>query len=132
VLQLAQQILPRPKAQRPLIVADVEHFAVELLDYVREHTPLDLLTPLRQTKALQAHYQALPQKAFTSHWAGLAIAIETFLPRRSTVPEPCYRYIQPTGERPEDYHFKGFSSTRARSGQQTWRGLRLKVVRGAG
>ena len=115
LLQLAEQILPRPKTQRPLIVADVEHFAVELLDYVREHTPFDLLSPLRQTKTLQAHYQALPQRAFTPHWAGFAIAVETFLPRRSTLPEPCYRYIQRTGERPEDYHFKGFSCTRARA-----------------
>jgi len=32
LLRLAQQILPRPTGQRPLIVADVEHFTVELLD----------------------------------------------------------------------------------------------------
>jgi hypothetical protein len=29
---LAQQILPPPQGERPLIVADVEHFTVELLD----------------------------------------------------------------------------------------------------
>jgi hypothetical protein len=33
LLHLAQQILPRPKAKWPLIVADVEHFAVKLFDY---------------------------------------------------------------------------------------------------
>jgi hypothetical protein len=116
LLGLAQQILPRPSQDpRPLLVADVEHFTVELLDYVRQHTPFDLLVPLRQTAALQRHYRTLPEAAFVRHWAGLAIATETFQPRRSAVAEPCYRYIQRTGERPQDYHFKGFGCTAARS-----------------
>jgi hypothetical protein len=114
LLQLAQQILPQPKGQRPLIVADVEHFTVELLDFVREHTPFDLLTPTRSTQALQAYCKALPQSAFTRHWAGFAIATETFYPRRSTSSEPCCRYIQRTGERPSEYHFKAFVCTRPR------------------
>jgi hypothetical protein len=115
LLELAQQILPCPKDERRLIVADVEHSAVTLWDYVREHTPFDLLTPLQQRAALQAHYHALPPVAFTPYWAGFAIASETFQPRRTRLPEPCYRYIQRTGERPQDYHFKGFACTRARS-----------------
>ncbi len=114
LLQLAQQILPPVKGQRPLVVADVEHFVVELMDFVRAQTPFDLLVPLRHTKALQAHYRALPESAFTRHWAGFAIASETFYPRRSQCSEPCYRFIQRSGERPQDYHFKGFACTRAR------------------
>jgi transposase len=44
LLELTEQILPRPQpGQRPLLVADVEHFTVELLDYVREDTIFDLL-----------------------------------------------------------------------------------------
>jgi len=100
---------------RPLLVADVEHFTVELLDEVRQNTPFDLLVPLRQTAQLQRHYRSLPESAFTRHWAGFAIASEPFTPRRTTRSEPCWRYIQRTGERPEDYHFKGFCCTRARS-----------------
>jgi hypothetical protein len=114
LLELAKQILPSAQDQRPLIVADVEHFTVELLDYVRQHTPFDLLVPLRQTPALQKHYRALPQEMFVRHWAGFAIATETFHPRRSALTESCYRYIQRTGERPQDYHFQGFACTRAR------------------
>lgn len=114
VLQLAQQILPSPKGQKPLIVGDVEHFAVELLDYVRQHTPFDLLVPIRHTKALQKHYRSLPEERFVRHWAGYAIATETFLPRDSALTQPCHRYIQRTGERPEDYHFKGFACTSLR------------------
>ena len=115
LLSLAQQILPHPQGERPLIVADSEHFAVELFDQVRAHTPFDLLAPLRQTAALQAYYRTLPAAHFTPYWAGFAIATETFHPRRSAAAEPCYRYIQRTGERPQDYHFKGFACTRARS-----------------
>jgi hypothetical protein len=113
VLQLAQQILPATQ-ERPLLMADVEHFTVELLDHVRQNTPFDLLVPLRQTAELQRHYRALPESAFTRHWAGFATASETFLPRRTTLSEPCCRYIQRTGERPESYHFKGFCCTRPR------------------
>lgn len=112
--QMAQKILPSPAEPRPLIVADVEHFATELLDRVRQDTPFDLLVPLRHSQALQRHYQALPPAAFTRHWAGFAIATETFLPVGTTLTEPCYRYIQRTGERPQDYHFKGFCAIRPR------------------
>ena len=114
LLELAQQILPRPEGQRPLIVADVEHFAVELLEHVRVQTPFDLLVPLRHTKALQAHYRGLPPSAFRSQWAGFAIASETFHPRRSPSAQPYYRYIQRSGERSQDYHFKGFGCTGSR------------------
>ncbi len=116
LLKLAQQILPHPQKDqpRPLIVADVEHFTVELFDYVRQHTMFDLLAPLRQTKALQKQYQALPDEAFLRHWAGYAIATQTFHPRRTACPQACYRYIQRTGEAPQEYHFKGFGCTGAR------------------
>ena len=115
LLALAQQILPRPAGERPLIVADNEHFTAELFDHVRAHTPFDLLAPLSQTAALQQSYRTLPAERFTPHWAGFAIATETFQPRRSTDGAPCQRYIQRTGERPQDYHFKGFACTRLRA-----------------
>jgi hypothetical protein len=114
LLRMAQQILPRSQDQRPLVVADVEHFIVDLFDHVREQTPFDLLAPLRQTAALQKYYRSLPAQQFTAHWAGFATASETFRPRRTTSTEPCQRYIQRTGERPQDYHFKGFACTHAR------------------
>jgi hypothetical protein len=116
LLGLAEPILPRPikGSPRPLIVADVEHFTVELLDHIRLHTQFDLLVPLRHTKELKSHYRALAPESFTPYWAGFAIAVETFYPRRSLSRKPYYRYIQRTGERPEDYHFKGFVCTARR------------------
>lgn len=114
LLHLAEQILPAQTPQRPLVVADTEHFAVELLDEVRSHNAFDLLVPLRQTLALQRRYRALPDSDFTRHWAGYATAAEDFFPRRSQSSQPCCRYIQRTGEDPQTYHFKGFCSTRPR------------------
>lgn len=114
LLGLAAQILPTQASKRPLIVADVEHFAVELLDHVRQNTPFDLLVPLRQTAGLQRYYQALPANRFARHWAGFAIATEGYWPRRTTQSEPCRRYIQRTGEPPQACHFKGFCCTRSR------------------
>ena len=116
VIQLAMQILPpKEEKERLLILADVEHFAVELIDFVRQSTPYDILVPVRQTPALQLHYTSLPQAAFVPHWAGFAIATEPFLPRRSTLDQPCTRYIQRAGESPQAYHFKGFCCSRPRS-----------------
>jgi len=113
LLGLAQQILPaaQPDQPRALIVADVEHYTVELFDYVRDETPFDLLVPMRQTQPLQAHCQALPENAFDRKWAGYAIATETFSLRRTTCPDPYYRYIQRTGEKAQSYHFKAFGCT---------------------
>jgi hypothetical protein len=114
LLTMAQAILGPTRAPAPLIVADVEHFSTELLDLVRQSTPFDLLVPLRSAPRLQQHYQALPPQSFTPHWAGLAIATQTFRPEGSACAPPAYRYIQRTGERPADYHFKGFACTARR------------------
>jgi hypothetical protein len=113
LLNLAQQILPPPQKDqpRPLIVADVEHYTVSLLDHVRSQTMFDLLVPLRQTKSLRQHYRALPQECFDRKWAGYAIATESFYPRRTTCKDPCYRYIQRSGEKAQEYHFKAFGCT---------------------
>jgi hypothetical protein len=111
LFRMAKAILSPAGQPAPLIVADVEHFITELLDATRQDTPFDLLVPLRYSQKLQQHYQALPPQDFTPHWAGFATASETFLPEGTTCPKPCYRYIQRSGERPEDYHFKGFACT---------------------
>jgi hypothetical protein len=115
LLQMAQSILgSSTREPASLIVADVEHFTTELLDLVRQDTPFDLLVPLRYSKNLQRHYQNMAPSNFTRHWAGFATATETFRPEGSTLSEPCYRYVQRTGERSGQYHFKGFACTSPR------------------
>jgi hypothetical protein len=114
LLHMAQSILQCSGQPSPLITADVEHFSTELLDLVRRDTRFDLLVPLRATKNLRQHYREVASDRFTRHWAGFATATETFRPEGSALSEPCYRYIQRTGERVADYHFKGFACTRQR------------------
>jgi hypothetical protein len=114
VLKMAQSILGSTGASAPLIVADVEHLSTELLDWVRQNSPFALLVPLRSTRNFQRHYQKIAPSKFTRHWAGFAIATERFRPKGSTLKEPCYRYVQRTGERPDQYHFKGFVCTHQR------------------
>jgi len=115
LLQMAQCILGDAGQSRPVIAADVEHFCTELLDLVRRDTPFDLLVPLRHSKNLDQHYRKLPHERFTRHWPGFATATETFQPEGSTLSKPCYRYIQRTGERSGQYHFKGFACTSRRA-----------------
>ena len=47
LLQMASEIL-RPHNHRPLVLADTEHYALDLLDQVRTHSPFDLLARLSQ------------------------------------------------------------------------------------
>jgi hypothetical protein len=115
LLQMAQAILGSTAGSAPLIVADVEHFSTELLDLVRRDTPFDLLVPLRSTKALRQHYGKIAPELFTRHWAGFATTVETFQPVGSTLAQPCYRFVQRTGEDPDHYHFKGFACTAQRA-----------------
>jgi hypothetical protein len=117
LLQMAQAIFAGPpQAPLPLITADGEHFSTELIDWVRGQGQgaFDLLVPLRYSKNLDQHYRQLPPEQFTRHWAGFATATETFVPEGSKLSPPCYRYIQRTGESPQDYHFKGFACTSQR------------------
>jgi hypothetical protein len=110
LLQMAQQILPNSDP-KPLIVADVEHFSTEMLDHVRQHTPFELLVPVRHSKHLDQHYRSIPAERFTHQWAGFATTTETFLPVGTTSTQPCYRYVQRAGEIPAEHHFKGFACT---------------------
>jgi hypothetical protein len=114
LLQLARDILGAELSPAPLIVADVELYGAEMLDLVRTVPGWDLLVPMRSTRQLQEQYRQIPPERFTPHWAGFATAQNTFQPEGSTLAQPCYRYLQRTGERPADYHFKAFACTAAR------------------
>ena len=113
LLHLARAILPSGP-ERPLLVADVEHYSTEVLDLVRRDGHFDLLVPMRYRPSQLAHYRDIPAEQFTTHWAGFATAVESFYPTGSTLATPCYRYLQRTGERTQDYHYKAFACTARR------------------
>jgi hypothetical protein len=110
LLDLAAQILD-PVPGQTLVVADAEHFTVELLDAVKAQTKFDLLVPMPGQRGLLATLRALPPESFTPRWAGFATAKRPYTPRNSQA-GPFYQYIQRLGERPDQSEYKAFLSTR--------------------
>jgi hypothetical protein len=110
LLQLAGEILnPEPGAS--LVLADMEHFSVALMDQVKTGTRFDLLVPMHNRPALRAQLAALPPELFRPRWAGYATAKRPYTPRDSQA-GPFYQYVQRQGERPEEYRFNAFLATR--------------------
>jgi hypothetical protein len=108
LLDLATEIL---EPEQALVLVDTEHFTAEMLDDVKQRTHFDLLVPMPAQKNLLRDLRAMPSEAFRSRWAGYATAKRTYTPKNSTT-GPFHQYIQRSGERAEDYHFKAFLSTR--------------------
>jgi Transposase DDE domain len=110
LLALSQEILNPPAGQRPLVMADSEHYCAELIDQVREQTCFDLLMPMPAPSA-----KAPPEKfeayRFHPRWAGYATAKAPCHLTNSRSTEPYYRFLQRSGERPEDYYYKSFLAT---------------------
>ncbi|MGO9465842.1 MAG: transposase [Isosphaeraceae bacterium] len=110
LLELAARILDTQPGQT-LVLVDAEHFTVELLDKVKSETNFDLLVPMSDQRSRRAKLQALPPETFQPRWAGYATAKMAYTPRDSQA-GPFSQYVQRLGERPEEYRFKAFLSTR--------------------
>jgi Transposase DDE domain len=110
LLELAAHILDTQPGDT-LVLADAEHFTVELLEKVKKETNFDLLVPMPDQPRLRAKLQALPAETFRPRWAGYATAKLPYTPWNSQA-GPFSQYVQRLGERPEEYRFKGFVSTR--------------------
>jgi hypothetical protein len=109
LLEMAHHILD-PEPGQILVVADAEHFTVELLDRIKTQTSFDLMVPMADRPSLRAKLRALPPETFQPRWAGYATGKLPYTPRTSQG-GPFYQYIQRSGERPEQYQFKAFLST---------------------
>ena len=94
-----------------LVLADEEHYTGEIFDQVRSQ-PFDLLVPMKSHRSHQARWHGLPEAVFQRHWAGYALAQQSY---RFGAHE-CVELVQRSGERPTDSQFKGFVSTRPRDG----------------
>ncbi len=111
LLRLVDAIL-RPGRGQTTVLADKEHCVAELINQVVENTGFELLIAQPSTESVQRHLRELPQEAFTSPWVGLAISVRRFRFARGQSDFPLYQIVQRCGERPEDYDFKSFLSTR--------------------
>jgi Transposase DDE domain len=110
LLELAARILDTQPGQT-LVLADAEHFTVELLDRVKTDTNFDLLVPMSDQPSLRKKLAVLPPETFQTRWAGYATAKMPYTPRGSAA-GPFSQYVQRLGEQPDDFHFKAFLSTR--------------------
>ncbi|MEW6296076.1 MAG: transposase [Candidatus Diapherotrites archaeon] len=109
LLALVMAIFPSPS--HPIfLLADKEHFSIELFRFVKERTPFILITPIPDRRAFQRDMRRLPPEAFTARWAGLATAKLPF--HFAKAPDiPLTQIVQRCGEKPSEYQFHGFLST---------------------
>lgn len=113
LLTLSASIL-RPGADKPLVLADNEHYSAELFEWVFSQSPFDLLTPLPYNQAVRRSIKRLPAEAFTRRWAGYATAKQPYAITRSAA-GPYFQFIQRTGECASEYDYKAFLCTADRN-----------------
>jgi hypothetical protein len=109
LLALAAEILT-PLPGQTLVLADLEHFSIELFDHVQLHTPFDLMVPMKNHKPRQKQLRSILPEQFTRRWAGMATAKQPYTMARNAA-GPVFQFAQRTGEQSEDYRFQAFLST---------------------
>jgi hypothetical protein len=109
---LAGQILDlNPKAP-PLVLADEEHYTAEFFNPAN-HQGFDVLVPMRATHSQIQRWSALPEHLFKPQWAGYATAKHPYLVGADQIRS--FEFVQRSGERPQQYQFKGFLCSANRS-----------------
>jgi hypothetical protein len=113
MLTMAAEIL-KFNGHKPLVMADNEHYTVELLDWITEASVYDLLVPMPNYPSIRRSIQQVAEQAFTRHWAGYATAKSAYSMTGSQN-DSYYQFIQRKGERSDDYNFKAFLCTADRN-----------------
>lgn len=113
LLELATGILNPSHLSRPLVLADTEHFTCELLQFVSNCRPFDLLVPMRSSRPLQTSLASIPPGSFERRWAGWATTHRPFHFQQDPQSSYC-QLIQRSGENPQDLFYKAFLVTRYR------------------
>ena len=109
LIDVAESIL-RPNPGQTLIVADSEHFSGELIRDIHQRTGFDLLVPIPNQPAHRKRFQAIDDSQFTRRWAGFATAKVPYEIKRRRAGS-YWQFVERTGERPEEWFYRGFLST---------------------
>jgi len=109
LLDLAAAILPQG-GRRALALADCEHFTADLIEQVHPRGRFDLVVPMPNQPYVQKRLRTIPAQAFIPRWAGLATAKVPFRFQHGAG-VPLHLFAQRSGERPQEYRFKGFLGT---------------------
>jgi hypothetical protein len=113
LLTLTGDIL-KLKDERPLVMADNEHYTVKLFDWIHSESPFDMLVPMPNNKSVQKAIQKVPDAAFKRHWAGYATT-KCLYQMKGSSNGPYHQFIQRKGERLDDFDFKAFLCTADRN-----------------
>lgn len=113
LLTLAASIL-HLNGKKPLVMADNEHYTVELLDWIASESPFDMLVPMPYRTSVQRTFREAPAESFKRHWAGYATRKCLYRMTGSQY-GPYHQFIQRKGEREDDYDFKAFLCTSDRN-----------------
>jgi hypothetical protein len=100
LLDLAAAILG-PPPEPPLALADAEHFSIELIRRIQQHSPFDLLVPMILQPAYLERLRQMPAEQFRRRWAGYATLRTTYTssnPKGLALPLLVQRFGEPPGE----------------------------------
>ena len=109
LLRLTEAIL-NPGKPPILVMADIEHYTVKLMDWVRSKSPFDLLVPMSETKPHKKQILSIPDEEFHRKWAGYATTKRLYSMKNSQT-GPFHQFVQRDAECPNDYGFKAFLCT---------------------
>ncbi len=109
LLEMTQAIL-NCSPNQTLVMADCEHYTDGMIAHIQQHTPFDLLTPVPRTRRIARIIEAIEADKFTRNWAGYA---STKLPFKldQGQADPCWLFVDQTGERPEETTRNAFLCT---------------------
>ena len=99
-------LLKQSGVEKALIMADKEHFTVDILNHIVDNTEMDLLLAVPNTKSVVQCFNSLDYKHL---WAGYAIGQTDY--KLKACPHPFKLIVQRTGEIPQYYSYKAFLST---------------------
>lgn len=109
LMRIAAAILEGQK-ERPLVLADDEHYTTALFDHVKTEGIFDLLAPMPSQAYIVDPIKNIPYEQFTRHWAGYATTKRPYGLKESRC-GPYHQFIQREGEDPDQCHFKAFLCT---------------------
>ena len=113
LLALTADILKIGK-EKPLVMADNEHYTVDLFDWVSSKSPFDMLVPMPNNNSVKESIKKLPDQSFKRHWAGYATT-KCLYDMVKNKYGPYYQFVQRKGEQQQNYDYKAFLCTSDRN-----------------
>jgi hypothetical protein len=107
ILDITKDIL-NPNQIRPLILADAEHYILELLAHVSKNTVFDILVPMRKQKTLLNALKMIPAEQFSRHWVGYATHKCPYHPPKAEADQIYHQIVQRFGENEKNWEFNSF------------------------